>query len=211
MDTNKVNQNRFYSMRNLAKMHYQLYMWLYCFQNYKVITVNVNLTISEKQVSFTLLATDEKILFSVVACIVFMRLSFSSSTFSRFIPYSVKNPNISEADECDSLFLFTCRLCLNPGSKESTESFLRWMWSGAWSKCKSWSDTCIVLYGLLHFHVSCTVPVCMLLSSISFCFLSGFLHLFKHWPPVSFISGGLSNSSAILSNTPFFALFHFPS
>ena len=30
-------------MRNLSKMHYQLYMWLYCFQNYKMVTVNITL------------------------------------------------------------------------------------------------------------------------------------------------------------------------
>ena len=33
------------------------------------------------------------------SCIVFKILSFSSSTFSRFSPYSFQNTNISEAEE----------------------------------------------------------------------------------------------------------------
>ena len=97
---------------------------------------------------------------------------------------------------------------------------LRWMWTGtrrrtgAWIKCKS----CLTLalspmhcsISLWNFQVLCALPVWLLLSSISFCFVSSFFHFLRHCSPVTFISTRLLNSTAILSNTPFFGLFPCP-
>ena len=46
-------------------------------------------------------------------------------------------------------------------------------------------------------------PVCLLLFSISFCFVSIFFHFLKHWSPVTTRSERRLNSSAILSKTTF--------
>ena len=53
-DNGQQGIQKTYSMRNLPKMHYQLYMWLYCFQNYKMLTVNIDikLNISENMFLF---------------------------------------------------------------------------------------------------------------------------------------------------------------
>lgn len=89
-------------------MHYQLYIWLYCFQNYKMVTVNTKFNIITFLATFSLhkqLSNWQKKFFFLLFHSLY-KVKFFFLYLFMLLSILLKNPIISEADECDFLFLF---------------------------------------------------------------------------------------------------------
>lgn len=164
---------------------------------------------------------------------LFSKASFSASAFSFFSLLEWRNCSIFAADELLLLFLvgnlaFFFRLW--PPSQNSSPDSSDWSWVWEPSSLLLWlvpvtltrarsikGESWVYLWTRSHhsiisswyFHNFLALPVCLLLSSTSFCFISSLDHFCMHCPAGTFYSEMELNSIQIFAKTSFLVVLKF--